>query len=101
MSPASFFANPAIIWGFTPRNTKRLSQRMVSAVSGLQPSRAAASAECSGVEQDTATRSPPTAFTAAWARAPPMLPAPMKPDSYFAIGVPPYRVCPLPRTMYL
>ena len=82
MSSASFAATPANIWGFTPQNTNRLSRRIAAAVSAAQPMDAAAFAECSAVEQATATAAPPTVFTAARARAPPIFPAPIKPASY-------------------
>ena len=78
VSPAK---TPLTACGFTPRKTNRLFARMFSAVSGRQSSRAAVLAVCSGVEQVTATRAPPTCLTAATASAPPILPAPIKPAS--------------------
>ena len=79
---------PTTICGLTPRKTKRLSERMRCGVSAVQPSRCAAAPERSRVEHATAMRSPPVFFAAASASAPPILPAPMKPASYFAIKRP-------------
>ena len=88
MSALRLSTTPTTICGLTPRKTKRLSERMRCGVSAVQPSRCAAASERSRVEHATAMRSPPVFFAVASASAPPILPAPMKPASYFAIRRP-------------
>ena len=56
---------------------------------------------CAGLLQATATCSPVTCRAAADASAPPILPAPIKPASYFIMVLPPQRICPSPRIIYL
>ena len=101
MGAASDCATPSIICGLTPRNTNLLPLRISSGAAAWQPSRSAAAALCAGLLQATATCSPVTCRAAADASAPPILPAPIKPASYFIMVLPPQRICPSPRIIYL